>query len=40
MKMNSKAKNVEKVLNNGSLKASDFIRDRVKDWLKRELKEV
>jgi len=38
--MNAKAKNVEKILNNGYLKASDFARDRVKDWLKRELKEV
>jgi len=38
--MNAKAKNVEKILNNGSLKASDFVRDHVKDWLKKELKEV
>ena len=42
--MNAKAKNVEKILNNGSLKASDYVRDRVKDWTekgaKRGLKEV
>jgi len=36
----SKAKNVKRIVENGSLKASDFVRDRVKDWLKRELKEV
>jgi len=35
-----KAKSVKKILNNGSLKAADFVRDRVKDWLKREIKEV
>jgi len=38
--MNAKAKNVKKILNNGSLKASDFVRYQVKDWLKRELREV
>jgi len=38
--MNAKAKNVRKILNNESLKAADFVRDQVKDWLKRELKEI
>jgi len=38
--MKAKARNVRKILNNGSIKASDLVRDRVKDWLKRELKEV
>jgi len=42
--MKAKARNVRKILNNGSIKASDLVRDRVKDWLekgaKRGLKEV
>jgi len=38
--MKAKARNVKKILNNGSLKASDFAKSHVEDWLKRELREV
>jgi len=35
-----KAKNVKRIVENGSLTAADFVRSHVKNWLKEELEEV
>lgn len=36
----AKAKNVKKILNNTDLKAKDFQKEKVEDWLKEKLEEV